>query len=150
MADPKVRHGKGGDALYAAAGGVVETPTRIDDDLEAGAPTLHKLVIANAASGNREILLVRKTEIIDAWVVKTVADGHATEDTIVVGAGASAITEAMAIGLLNDTGITRAGTINDANSTIAAGGALRVTWVRGAGGGNNVDCIVYVLGIRRA
>lgn len=121
-----------------------------DDNLIGGLPLLHRLDIVDAASGNREITLTHKTRIIDVWVVKTGADGHATEDLITIGAGANAITDDMAIGLLNDTGITRAGLINDANAEIAAAGALRVTWVKGAGGGNNVACTVYVLGIRVA
>lgn len=121
-----------------------------DDNLIGGLPLLHRLDIVDAASGNREITLTHKTRIIDVWVVKTGADGHATEDTILVGKGASAITDVMAIGLLNDTGITRAGQINDANAEIAAAGALRVTWVKGASGGNNVACTVYVLGVRVA
>ncbi len=121
-----------------------------DDNLVGGLPVLHRLDIVDAASGNREITLDHKTRIIDVWVQKTVADGHATEDLITVGAGASAITDDMAIGLLNDTGITRATEINDANAEIAAAGALRVTWVKGSGGGNDVSCTVYVLGIRVA
>ena len=121
-----------------------------DADVIGAIPVLHQIVIADAASGNEEVTLTHKTRVTDVWVVKTVADGHATEDTIVVGAGASAITEAMAIGLLNDTGLTRAATIDDANHEIAAAGALRVTWVKGSGGGNDVSCIVYVLGVRVA
>ena len=121
-----------------------------DDNIIGGLPVLHRVDIADAASGNVEITLTHKTRVVDVWVVKTGADGNATEDLITVGKGASAITEDMTIGLLNDKGITRAGTIDDANHEIAAAGALRVTWVKGAGGSNNTACIVYVLGIRVA
>ncbi len=121
-----------------------------DDNIIGGLPVLHRIDIADAASGNVEITLTHKTRVIDVWVVKTGADGNATEDLITVGAGASDITEAMTIGLLNDTGLTRAATIDDANHEIAAAGALRVTWVKGAGGGNNTACTVYVMGIRVA
>ena len=121
-----------------------------DVNVIGGLPVLHRIDIADAASSNVEVTLTHKTRVIDAWVVKTSADGHATEDTIVVGSGASAITDAMAIGANNDKSVTRAATIDDANHEIAAAGKLRVTWVKGAGGGNNVACIVYVLGIRVA
>ncbi len=143
-----------GEILQADLGSAILDGTAAkvvaDDNIIGGLPVLHRVDIADAASGNVEVTLTHKTRVVDVWVVKTGADGHATEDTIVVGAGASAITEAMAIGLLNDTGITRAGTIDDANHEIAAAGALRVTWVKGAGGGNNTACTVYVLGIRVA
>jgi len=121
-----------------------------DVNVIGGLTVLHRVTIADAASGNTEVTLTHKTRVIDAWCVKTGADGHATEDTIVVGKGASAITDAMAIGAGNDKSITRASTIDDANHEIAAAGALRVTWVKGSGGGNNVACEVYVLGIRVA
>lgn len=121
-----------------------------DDNVIGGLPVIHRVDVADAASSFSEVTLTHKTRVIDVWVVKTGADGHETEDTIVVGNGANAITDAMAIGLPNDTGITRAAQINDANHEIAAAGALRVTWVKGSGGGNNTACIVYVLGIRVA
>ena len=155
---PKVYRKQGGDVTVVASGGEIqcesggkiEAPEVADLDTQGGLPVLHRIAIADAASSNKEVTLDHKTRIIDVWVVKTAADGHATEDTIVVGKGASAITEAMAIGLLNDKGLTRAASIDDANHEIAAAGALRVTWVKGSGGGNNVACIVYVLGIRIA
>jgi len=149
-------------ALVLAAGEIVQvdlaaasldgTVAKVvaDDAVIGGLPVLHRIDIADAASGNVEVTLTHKTRVIDVWVVKTGADGHATEDLITVGAGASAITDDMAIGLLNDKGITRAGTIDDANHEIAAAAALRVTWVKGSGGGNNPACTVYVLGIRVA
>lgn len=155
---PAVYRKQGGDELVIASGGkiVAEPGAEIqaaevaDVNIVGGLPVLHRISLVDAATGNVEVTLTHKTRIIDAWVVKTTADGHATEDTITIGKGASAITDAMAIGLLNDTGITRAATINDANHEIAAGGALRISWVKGAGGGNNVACEVYVLGLRVA
>ena len=121
-----------------------------DVNVIGGLPLLHRIVIADAASSNVEVTLTHKTRIIDVWVVKTVADGNATEDKIKVGNAANDITDDMTIGLPNDKGITRAATIDDAFHEIAATGKLRVTWTKGGGGSNNVDCIVYVLGIRVA
>ncbi len=136
-----------GSAIDIAAAGGLTLPVVADDNVIGGLPVIHRVDVADAASGNTEVTLTNKTRVIDVWVVKTGADGHATEDLITVGKGASAITDDMAIGLLNDKGITRAGTIDDANAEIAAAGALRVTWVKGSGGGNNPACTVYVLGI---
>lgn len=121
-----------------------------DDNLVGGIPVVHRLSIANQASGNVDYVLTHKTRVIDVWVVKTGADGHESEDTITVQNGANAITNAMAIGQPNDTGITRAANINDANHDIAAAGTLRVAVVRGSGGGNDTACEVYVMGLRVA
>lgn len=155
---PKVYRRQGGDEMVVASGGAIEVESggviqapEIADANEVGAmPVLHRKTLADAATGNVEIDITHKTRIIDAWVVKTTADGHATEDTITIGNGANAITDAMAIGANNDTSLTRAATIDDAQHEIAAGGALRISWVKGAGGGNNVACEVYVLGVRVA
>ncbi len=108
-----------------------------------GLPVLHKIAIANAASSNVEVVLTHKTVVIDAWIIP-LATGDAGNN-FTVGNGASAITNAM-VGNV-DTTIARCTTIDDANQTIAAGGSLRVTWVRNAG---SSACDVYVLGYRSA
>lgn len=132
-------------ALDATAVGEVA-----DSNTEGGIPVIFRYALADAASGNVEITMTHKVRVIDAWVVKTSADGHATEDTVTIGKGASAITDAMAIGAPNDKGITRAATIDDANHEIAAAGALRITWAKGSSGGNNVACEIYVMALRVA
>ena len=155
---PKTYHKQSGDVFVIASGGEVqvdsggkiEAPEAANLNTQGVFPVLHRITIADAASGNTEVTLDHKTRIIDAWVVKVSADGHASEDTIVVGAGGSAISDAMAIGANNVRSITRAATINDANHDIAAAGALRITWVKGSSGGNNVACEVYVMGLRVA
>ena len=121
-----------------------------DDNLIGGVPVLHRLSIADQASGSVDYTLTHKTRIVDAWCVKQGADGHATEDTIQVSDGTNAITDAMAIGAPNDNGITRAASIDDAYHEIAAAGTLGIEVVKGAGGGNDTQCTVYVLGLRVA
>ena len=108
-------------------------------------PSLHFFDIADGASGDQDITLTHKSRVLDAWVIKTGADGHATEDLIQITSTGGAITDSMAVGLLDDTGLTRAIGINDANATIAAGKILRTTKTKGSGGGNNIECEVYVL-----
>lgn len=136
------------DGNLVLEGGAVVPPAVADDNLVAGIPVVHRLSIADQATGNVDYVLKNKTRVIDVWCVKTAADGHATEDTITVQNAGDAITDAMAIGANDDTSITRAATLNDANHEIAAGGTLRVSVVKGSGGGNNTACIVYVLGLR--
>ena len=142
----KVR-GEWVDGNLELKGGAVLPPTVADDNLTPGIAVVHRLSIADQASGNVDYVITHKLRVIDAWCVKEAADGHATEDTIQVSNGASAITDAMAIGAPNDTGITRAAAINDANQTIAAGGTLRIAVVKGSSGGNNTQCQVYVMGL---
>lgn len=154
MSQPAIRYDSAGDKLVVDTGGLVETPEIIENSAAAqlgvspGAPCLYAFHVLDAASGNFTVVVDRKIRVIDAWCVKRGGDGHATEDTIVVGKGASVITNAMAIGDPNDKGVTRAGTIDDANYEIAAGGNLRITWVKGSSGGNDPECDVYVLAIR--
>lgn len=121
-----------------------------DDSLTPGIPVVFRLSIADQASGDVDYVVVPKVRVLDVWCIKEAADGHASEDTITVKNGTSAITNAMTIGANNDTSVTRASEMNDANQEIAAGGTLRVTVVKGAGGGNNTQCAVNVLCVRVA
>jgi len=80
--------------------------------------------------------------VIDAWAAKTAGNGGAG-DTVLVGAGASPITDAMVLNIV-DTTVVRAGVINDANHEIAAGGTLRLTQAYNT----NNACLVYVSAVR--
>ena len=121
-----------------------------DDNLVGGVPVVHRLSIANQATGNVDYVLTHKSRVIDVWCVKKAADGHASEDTITVQNAGNAITNAMAIGANDDTSVTRCANINDANHEIDAGGTLRIAVVRGTGGGNDTTCEVYVMCLRVA
>ena len=154
MSQPAIRLDSAGDKQVVDTGGLVEVPEIIENSaatqlgVSPGAPCIYAFHVLDAASGNFSVVVDRKIRVVDVWCVKRGGDGHATEDTILVGEGANAITDAMAIGANNDDSVTRAATIDDANYEIAAGGSLRVTWVRGAGGGNDPECDVYVMAIR--
>jgi len=110
-----------------------------------GLPVVHRIDIADAASGDVDVVLTHKTRVIDVCVVKTGANGGAA-NTIQVKNGANAITDAISINI-NDTLIARAASIDDAQHEIAAAGTLRVTRTKAGG---NAACIVYVWGIRVA
>lgn len=82
--------------------------------------------------------------VIDCWLVKTVGNEAAVASTIQLRTAAgAAISDAMSINGLADTGIVRAGTIDDATHVVAAGIGLQVNQVT-AGGTTNSSCIVYV------
>lgn len=104
-------------------------------------PVIFKFVIGNAA-GDTDIILTHKTRVIDAWAVKTTAAGGAG-DTVTVKNGATAITNAIVVNVADQT-VVRAGTIDDAQHVVNAGGTLRVT----AADVTDPSCIVYVKGIR--
>jgi len=81
-----------------------------------------------------------KFRVLDAWSVATSADGG----TWLVDDGANAITDTVTVTGTDKT-IDRAGTIDNAEHEIAAGGSLRVV-----GDGANADVIVYVMCMRVA
>jgi len=171
--EPKTYRKNGGDTQVVASGGKIEVESGGEVELKSGSTltaaldgsiakvvadvnviggltVLHQFNLANAATGSTNITLTHKTQVIDAWVVKTAAGaGNAGASTVQVLSTGDAITDAMVIRNVADQAIVRAGTINDANHAIAAGGVLRVTRTKAEAGDNNA-CIVYVLGIRVA
>lgn len=109
-----------------------------------GVEQIHIFEIADAATADYDIVLRDKTEVTDVTVIKTAGAGIAV--TAQVKNGATAITDAMIIGVADQT-IVRALTIDDAASVIAAAGTLRVSIIRTTSG---AGCKVIVRGIRRA
>lgn len=77
--------------------------------------------------------------VLDAWCVATAAGD--TSDTVTVGDGTTAITDAMDLNVV-DTTVVRAGTINDAVHNIAKGGTLEIATASAA------VALVYVLCVR--
>jgi len=114
-----------------------------DDNVIGGIPVIHRVDIADGA-GDTDVTLTHKTRVLDAWAVKTAANGG-SGDTVTVKNGANAITSAIDLNV-NDTLIARTTLINDAYHEIAASGTLKVT----AANATNNACTVYVLGIRVA
>ncbi|RJQ04826.1 MAG: DUF2190 family protein [Bacillota bacterium] len=110
-----------------------------------GIPVLHRIDIADAATGDVDTVLTHKTRVLDVWAVKTGAAGGAA-NTVQAKNGANAITNALDINV-NDQTVVRAGTIDDAQHEIAAGGTLKITRTKAGG---NAACTVYVLGVRVA
>lgn len=120
--------------------------TVADANVVGGVPVLHRIDVADGTTGNVDTTLTHKTRVIDAWLVKTGADGGSS-DTIQIKNSGNAISDAMDINVTDKT-VVRAGTIDDAYHEIAAAGTLRVTRTKASA--NNVACTVYVLGLRVA
>lgn len=116
-----------------------------DANVIGGVPVVHRIAVADAATGDVDTVLTHKTRIIDAWAVKTGGAGGAA-NTIQLKSGSNAITNAISINIA-DQAVARAGTIDDAYHEIAAAGTLRITRTKAGG---NVACTVYVLGLRVA
>jgi hypothetical protein len=81
-------------------------------------------VVAAALTGDIDIPVHRALQVIDVWIVKTAAGGAG--DTITVKNDATAITDAIDGNAVDKT-IVRAGTIDDAQAIIPAGGTLTVS-----------------------
>jgi hypothetical protein len=91
-------------------------------------------------------VLTHKTLITNIEVVKTAGAGGAS-DTLTVKSATNAITNAMDINVADQT-VVRPTTVNDAYTTIAAGGTLRCTRTKASAA--NVACQVVVTGLRVA
>lgn len=115
-----------------------------DANVIGGIPVVHRIAVADGVTADVDVVLTHKTLVTDVHLVKTAGAGGAT-DTITVKNAANAITNALDINVA-DKVVVRAGTIDDAQHEIAAGGTLRVTRTKNSA--NNVACVVYVTGLR--
>lgn len=109
-------------------------------------PVLFVIPVVGGAAGSTDKTVRHKIRVVDAWAIHTGGAGE-TSDTIQVLNGANAITDAMDWSGA-DQAVVRAGTINDANHEIAAGGTLRVTTVDSDTQSDVGAGVVYVLGVR--
>jgi hypothetical protein len=138
---------------YKAAGseGLVEygpangssAPTVANSQVTAGPILAYHFSIPDAASTDYDITITEKIEVIDVLVQKRGGAGSAGA-TITVKSTAAVISDVI---VTNDADVilSRALSIDDANSTIAAGGILRVS---SADAGNSA-CLVTVFAIKR-
>jgi len=106
---------------------------------------VHVVNVPDGATADINVTLTHKTEILDVIVQKRAGAGGAS-DTITIKNAGNAITDAIDINVADKT-IKRPATIDDAQSTIAAGGTLRVTRTKASGA--NVACLVTVVGVIR-
>jgi hypothetical protein len=104
-------------------------------------PVVHQITIADS-SGDTTVVVTDKTLVLDVWTLKTTTNGG-SGDTVTVKNGSTAITDAISLNH-NTKSITRAATLDPAQTTLAAGASLTVT----AAKSTSVACLVFVLGIR--
>ena len=116
-----------------------------DSDVEPGIETVISIPIADAATGDVDVVLGSKFEVTEILVQKRGALGGAA-NTVQVKNAAYVISDAISTNIA-DTTLARSATIDDAFSTIAAGGTLRVTRTKAGG---NAACLVLVRGLMRA
>jgi len=139
-----------GDATISAAGVVAlaaqiingaDLANVVDANVIGGVQVVHRITIADATA-NTDVVLTHKTRVIDAYAVKTAADGGAG-DQVIVQNGANAISNVISLNAVDKT-LVRVGTLDDAQWSIAAGGTLRIAATKAT----NCACEVVVIGIR--
>lgn len=118
-----------------------------DDGLVGAIPVVFTFNISGGVTGNNDFVVTPKVEVVDMHIIKANAAGGAA-DTVQLLVGGNAITNALDVNVA-DKSIVRAGTIDDAFSTIAAGSTWRFTHTNG-GGASDTTCIAVVTTLRRA
>lgn len=114
-----------------------------NNQVTSGSEVIYTFSVADAATADIDIVVSEKIEVVDAYCQKQ--NGAGAGNSMQIKAGATAITDAMACAV--DNTLTRAASIDDSASTIAAGGTLRLTATRAAGTRN---ALVVVRAIKRA
>lgn len=105
---------------------------------------VHHILADQAGGADKDVVVVHKVLVLDVIVQNKAAGGAG--DTITVKNGATAITDDIDTNKA-DKLITRAASIDDAASAIAALGTLRVSKANGA---NDANCDVFVVCMRVA
>lgn len=99
--------------------------------------------VPDAVTGDIDIVLATKFEVVRVDCLKK--NGAGAANTMQIKNGADAISNAIACAV--DNTLTSSGTIDDAYSTVAQGGTLRLTATKSAG---TRDALVIVYGFVRA
>lgn len=121
--------------LEAAAGNPTGEPS---------VPMIFALTVPDAATGDLDWTLPGYAiRVIDAWAIKTAANGAAV-NTVQLQTTTTPVTDAMSINI-NDTLIVRAATLDDAQHEFAADATIRVERVKAGG---NAAALVYVMAVR--
>jgi hypothetical protein len=110
-------------------------------------PQLESVIVIpvpDAATGDVDVVVERAFEVTEVVVQKRGGAGAAS-NTITVKKGATAISDALDMNVA-DKVLVRASTIDDAQSTLAAGDTLRGSRAKSGG---NAQCLVTVRGFLR-
>jgi hypothetical protein len=117
-------------------------------DTVVGIPVVLTIAVADGATGNVDVVVPNKTEILSVTFNKNTAAGGAS-DTIQAANGATTnyITNALDINVAANI-VVRNSTLLSANAVLTAGATLRV--IRTKASAANVGGTVVVTGVRRA
>lgn len=115
--------------------------TLSDNSVVPGIPVALTFQVPDAATGDIDIIVNEKIEVIDVLCQKK--GGAGAGNTMQIKNGATAISDAIACAV--DKTNTRAGTIDTAQSVIAAGGTLRLTATRAAGTRNALVTVFAII-----
>ncbi|HEU4727683.1 MAG TPA: hypothetical protein VFT22_07335 [Kofleriaceae bacterium] len=85
--------------------------------------------VSDAATSDIDVVMTEKFEVVDVVCIKR--NGAGAGNTMQIKNAATVISDAIACA--TDNAVTRAASIDDASSTIAAGGTLRLTATKAAG-----------------
>ena len=137
---------KGGTLALGGASVAVVAP----DAVVPGIPMIFPIAVASGAAAVKEIAVTFKYKVVSVWARHTGGGGEAG-DTITIGKGAAAITDAMSWAGADNT-VVQCASINDTNNVIdgGAGEKLRVTTTDSDGGGDVGAGVVNVMVIRVA
>ncbi len=117
------------------------TPTSVvaSDSVIGGVPVLFTQAILDA-SADTDIIVRDKLKVVDFWFLNTGIAAHATLDTIQLKNGTTAMSNAVAK-TATVNGVVRVGTLDPAQTVVAAGGTLRIT----AAKNTNVAGVAHIL-----
>jgi len=110
-----------------------------------GIPVIYTVAIPDAASGDTDVVVDDKIEVLDFTVQQRGGAGNAG-NSYTLKNGANAISDAIGAAAA-DKAVSRAGTIDDAFSTIAAAGTLRISHVKAGG---TSAALATIIGVKRA
>lgn len=110
-----------------------------------GIPVVYTIAIPDAATGDTDVVIDDKIEVLDFSVQQRGGAGNAG-NSYTLKNGANAISDAIGAAAA-DKAVSRAGTIDDAFSTIAAAGTLRISHVKGGG---SSAALATIIGVKRA
>lgn len=133
-------------AVEAASLSGTQVATMAAANAVGGIPVLHRFTVASGANGDSDITLTHKTLVTDFWVV--LKGAGTAGSTVTLKNGSSAISDAIDVSGGGDKDVFRAGEIDDAQSSVAAAGTLRVSKASTGADFPGAEC--FVLGIRVA
>ena len=115
------------------------------DQVIGGIPIVFPLAIPAGAAGSTDVIITQKIKVIRVDCQHTAGAGEAS-DTVQLLSTAAAITNAIDWSGADNV-IVSAGTLDDANATVASGGKLRVTTVDNDAGDDVGAGVMYVYAI---